>query len=122
MCEGRGTPLPPCVCVCRMIECVDQKNIRKRKRRMRRQDIGEPLLHQQTQQVHTQPGQPFELSAWNDLVQDAWHCKSNRLPMPKPLDNNEIWDEWLWRCDPSEECPMYSLMNRSHLVGLVVAR
>lgn len=34
----------------------------------------------------------------------------------------EIWDEWLWGCDLAEPIVVDCLLNRSHLLGLLIAR
>ena len=34
----------------------------------------------------------------------------------------EIWDEWLWGCDLTETVTVDCLLNRSHLLGLLIAR
>ena len=33
-----------------------------------------------------------------------------------------IWDEWLWGCDLAEPVSVDCLLNRSHLLGLLIAR
>lgn len=33
-----------------------------------------------------------------------------------------IWDEWLWQCDLSEPVSVDCLLNRMHLLGLLIAR
>lgn len=33
-----------------------------------------------------------------------------------------IWNEWLWRCDLSEPVSVDCLLNRMHLLGLLIAR
>ena len=35
---------------------------------------------------------------------------------------DSIWDEWLWHTDALEECHMDLMMNRMHLMGLLIAR
>jgi hypothetical protein len=32
----------------------------------------------------------------------------------------EIWDEWLWKTDPEEQCTSELLLNRNHLLGLLI--
>ena len=34
----------------------------------------------------------------------------------------EVWDEWLWGCDLMEALTVDSLLNRAHLLGLLIAR
>lgn len=33
-----------------------------------------------------------------------------------------VWDEWLWRCDLAEPVSVDCLLNRMHLLGLLIAR
>jgi hypothetical protein len=33
-----------------------------------------------------------------------------------------VWDEWLWRCDLAEPVSVHCIMNRMHLLGLLIAR
>lgn len=33
-----------------------------------------------------------------------------------------LWMEWLWQTDPLQECSMDIMLNRMHLLGLIIAR
>jgi hypothetical protein len=39
-----------------------------------------------------------------------------------PMLPDSIWDEWLWGTDALQECHMDVMMNRMHLLGLLIAR
>lgn len=65
------------------------------------------------------------LSEWNASTQDAWMKRSMGLPLPAgptPEEEAQQWEEWLWGCSPAEDCSIQTLMNRSHLYGLILAR
>lgn len=51
------------------------------------------------------------LSPLNDIVEE------HRQHLP-----DSIWMEWLWHTDPLEECHMDVMLNRMHLLGLLIAR
>lgn len=58
-----------------------------------------------------QKTQSLLLKSLNDAVDDT--CKT--LP-------DSIWTEWLWHTDPMQECHMDLMLNRMHLLGLIIAR
>jgi len=33
---------------------------------------------------------------------------------------SEMWDEWLWKTDPEEPCTSELMLNRNHLLGLLI--
>lgn len=37
-------------------------------------------------------------------------------------DESFLWNEWLWGCDALQECSMDIMLNRMHLIGLLLAR
>lgn len=37
-------------------------------------------------------------------------------------NEDEMWLEWLWESDALKECYMETMMNRMHLLGLLIAR
>ena len=53
------------------------------------------------------------LSAFNRVVE------SSRVEEMLP---DSIWAEWLWSSDALQECHMDIMLNRMHLLGLLVAR
>ena len=45
------------------------------------------------------------------------------MTMPHPsFLSPSIWDQWLWHEDPLEECHIDLMLNRMHLLGLLIAR
>lgn len=62
------------------------------------------------------------IERWNDAVHEAWTCRFNGQPLPTPSIPSSTWNEWLWRTNPTEPCSTKLLLNRSHILGLVLAR
>lgn len=62
------------------------------------------------------------LSGWNSIVQDAWDRRMAGLRLPEPLLPESAWEDWTWRSDPTEPCAIECLVNRSQLLGLLLAR
>jgi hypothetical protein len=71
--------------------------------------------------VETQT-QLYSLAQWNQRVQDAYQCRKRGEVLPVPFLPADMWNEWLWGFDPAEQCNLECLMNRSHLLGLLLAR
>lgn len=57
--------------------------------------------------------QKLLLARMNASVEGAQPCQD--LP-------EGIWMEWLWHSDPLQECHMEVMLNRMHLLGLLIAR
>lgn len=64
-------------------------------------------------------------NAEDKRVQSLLLSKLNSIVDEQQLEESipdSIWNEWLWRCDPLQECHMDLLLNRMHLLGLLIAR
>ena len=64
-------------------------------------------------------------NAEDERVQSLLLSKLNSIVEGQQLEESipdSIWNEWLWRCDPLQECHMDLLLNRMHLLGLLIAR
>ena len=46
------------------------------------------------------------------------HCEFDR----RIGDHDREWLEWLWETDPLQECYMETMLNRMHLLGLLICR
>jgi hypothetical protein len=64
----------------------------------------------------------YSLSRWNQLIEDAYGCYVRGEVLPEEFLPENMWNEWLWGFDPTEQCNIECLMNRSHLLGLLLAR
>lgn len=60
------------------------------------------------------------LSQYNGMVENLL-LSSNQQDEQCCLPDS-IWDEWLWGTDALQECHMDVMMNRMHLLGLLIAR
>jgi hypothetical protein len=98
------------------------RNMLKRKKREEEEEdsIGLPASSSSSQvtvnsQQNNQQQQLPLLSQYNSIVEGA-SDNNNHLP-------DSIWDEWLWGAhDALQECHMDVMMNRMHLLGLLIAR
>lgn len=72
---------------------------------------GDEAEEESEEQSILSDAQRMLLSSVNDAVEDM----TRTLP-------DTIWLEWLWQTDPLQECHMDVMMNRMHLLGLIVAR
>lgn len=93
-----------------------------RKRRIRKDFIGVPIhsLDDDSDLTEKRVGQKDDdrvqamlLAKFNDIVEDD--TSQEMLP-------DCIWTKWLWHSDATHECNMDLMLNRMHLLGLLVAR
>jgi hypothetical protein len=69
-----------------------------------------------------------KLSGINAVVSEACRCASMGVPAPMlppstaRMMGGALWGEWMWGCDPGQECRPEILLNRCHLLGLAIAR
>ena len=49
-------------------------------------------------------------------------ARYNRMVVNDESLPDSIWMEWLWSADPLQECHMDLMLNRMHLLGLLVAK
>lgn len=93
----------------------------RRKRQIRAECIGAPS-HSSDEENFSEKGeeekqedrvQTMLLSRLNDVVERG--LGEEMLP-------DSLWIEWLWQSAPMQECSMDLMMNRMHLLGLLVAR
>jgi hypothetical protein len=64
----------------------------------------------------------YNLQPWNSRIEAAYHQKNTSGVLPEPFLPENMWNEWLWGFDPTEPCHIECLLNRSHLLGLLLAR
>lgn len=106
------------------------KHQRSRKRRTHypEHNIGGPInnQHGSDEEDFTEKGeeekeddrvQTMLLSRLNDVVVEERGGSLGQAMLP-----DSLWIEWLWQADPMQECSMDLMMNRMHLLGLLVAR
>lgn len=64
------------------------------------------------------------LSHYNSFVESLIAGKSSSAVQASPQDclPDSMWEEWLWGTDALQECSMDVMMNRMHLLGLLIAR
>jgi hypothetical protein len=89
------------------------------KSKRQRYDIG---LGSSTHTPSNDTTQAYSLAAWDKQVEEAYQCSVEGRVLPEPFLPENMWNEWLWGFDPTEPCSMECLMNRSHLLGLMLAR
>jgi hypothetical protein len=66
--------------------------------------------------------QLYNLQPLDKRIEDVYKCYLGGGELPAPFLPENMWNEWLWGFDPSEACNIDCLMNRSHLLGLLLAR
>jgi hypothetical protein len=64
----------------------------------------------------------YSLAPWNRRVEEAYQCHVGGTVLPEPFLPVDMWNEWLWGFDPTEPCNIECLLNRSQLLGLLLAR
>jgi hypothetical protein len=64
----------------------------------------------------------YSLAPWNKKVEEAYQCLMRGDILPEPFLPVNMWNEWLWGYNPTEACSIECLLNRSHLLGLLLAR
>lgn len=62
------------------------------------------------------------LVPFNQDMEKACECMFNGTDLPNLFLPESMWEEWLWGSDPTEPCHIDCLMNRSHLIGLLLVR
>jgi hypothetical protein len=83
-----------------------------------RYDIGLRSTHE----VVDDAAQVYSLQVWDKKIEDTYSQLIAGHELPEPFLPENMWNEWLWGFDPTEPCHMECLMNRSHLLGLLLAR
>jgi hypothetical protein len=78
-----------------------------------RQDVGE----EECNRVEC-----YSLEPWNKLVEEAYRSLEERGEVREAFLPPNMWNEWLWGFDPTEACHIECLLNRSQLLGLLLAR
>ena len=68
--------------------------------------------------------QEGSLGPLNALVEQAWASRTTtgQTKMNPGFLHESAWDTWLWGEDPLEEAPVTTMLNRMHLLGLLIAR
>lgn len=71
----------------------------------------------------------LNLSVMNEVVDSLWDIRYkdlgssiDKIEFPLPCLPNDLWEDWLWGSDPTDVCKIDCLLNRSHLIGLILAR
>jgi hypothetical protein len=109
-----------------------KKNIKKRKI-SKNENIGKEEDHYYSKSTNDNKEiSSKELSRLNSLIQSEWMNRKNSNEGSsrtlitnedsKKLNEGPLWDEWLWFCNPSEDCSVELLLNRCHMIGLLLAR
>jgi hypothetical protein len=83
-----------------------------------RYDIGLPS----TNEISHSTSQSYDLQPWNIRLEEVYQRCAAGDELPAPFLPENMWNEWLWGFDPVEACNIECLMNRSHLLGLLLAR
>lgn len=79
---------------------------------------------------------PWKLSEINFQVSEVCKRKyelnigsTSQLPLCNTMNpsytrilGSTMWGEWMWGCNPAEECAIDVLLNRCHMIGLLLAR
>jgi hypothetical protein len=61
----------------------------------------------------------------DSLVEEAVRLPNDPVCRERLRDRiltREVWEEWLWKCDPTEEVKPLAPLNRVHLIGLLIFR
>jgi hypothetical protein len=64
----------------------------------------------------------YDLQPWDKKIEETYLQHITGSELPEPFLPGNMWNEWLWGFDPTEPCHIECLMNRSHLLGLLLAR
>lgn len=64
----------------------------------------------------------YSLHKWNTHIEEAYAQYVKNEPLPEEFLPSNMWTEWLWGFNPEQHCGIECLMNRSHLLGLLLAR
>jgi hypothetical protein len=84
----------------------------------KRYDIG----LRSSNEVGDHAAQTYSLQMWDKQIEDAYQQFAAEKKLPEPFLPENMWNEWLWGFDPTEACHIECLLNRSHLLGLLLAR
>lgn len=64
----------------------------------------------------------YTLQQHNSAVEAAHASHSSGNELPPPFLPEDMWNEWLWGFDPCVQCHIECLLNRTHLLGFLLAR
>lgn len=112
---------------------IQIEKIPPEKRRRREQNIGAPGESAGSDRGDASRSigvLPTKLAGINAAVSEVCRRKHlGILPVTAGLDpaharalGSAMWGEWMWGCNPTEDCPIDILLNRCHMLGLLLAR
>lgn len=91
---------------------VERATRRKKARRKKRKQRGQGGGAQEPAGASTEE---LDIVEMNRVVEDVLNLESRDLPPA-------LWDEWLWRSNPNDLPSADALLNRCHLLALLICR
>lgn len=84
---------------------------------MRQYDIGTGVL-----EVEDGEEPPIDLVELDSRISSEYDAMKSGSVLPEPWLEMRVWDMWLWGVNPHEEIHQDVMLNKSHLLGLFLAR
>lgn len=107
-----------------MPSCSKGGRSRKREYNSEEENIGCLGRHSSSALDDDPENNPENEASEQEQLEKLLLAKYNAIVQGQGTGNlpDSIWDEWLWHSDPLQECHMDLMMNRMHLLGLLIAR